>query len=731
MRLGTIPRIIPAPPGGCDHGGVPEPDAADATAPWPLHGSLPPVAEPASVTLVQGRSFLLCNRGGDIDGVGPAGLFVGDRRILSRLVVRVDGVGVQHLACATDEPFHARFVGRVGDGGPQPPLLVLRDLWVGRGLRADVTVRHEANEERRVQVSVLVGSDLAVLFAVKEGRAGDRLLPAAVGEGRIEVRAGDDGVAVHPVPAARIELTEDGAGVITWDVVLAPGGSWTGSIETTAVLAGQEVPLRYRVGVPVEAAVPSTRQAEWLARLPSLESDVAGLDEAVRRAGEDVGALRIFDPDHPHDPVVAAGAPWFMTLFGRDSILTAWMALLLDPGLALSTLTVLAELQGRDTVPETEEEPGRILHEVRMGEPATLSVQSGTIYYGSIDATPLFVMLVGELHRWGVPFGVLRPLLPAVDAALRWTADIGDRDGDGYIEYQRATPTGLVNQGWKDSHDSISFADGRLAAGPIALVEVQAYAYAAWRAGAALARADGRPDVAADREARARDLRRRFNADFWVPERDAFAVALDGDKRRVDAVTSNMGHCLWTGIVDAELAPGVARWLGGSELASGWGVRTLATSMGRYDPISYHNGSVWPHDTAIAVAGLRRAGFTDQANRLATDLLGGGDGRRRSPARAVRRPDARRPVAPGAVPDVVLAAGVVGGGATAAAAQRARPRARRARRGGGRRSRATRRSDRDPAHRGAPGRQAGWTSRPTAPPPPCTASPPVWSCQRG
>jgi len=409
--------------------------------------------------------------------------------------------------------------------------------------------------------------------------------------------------------------------VITWDVVLPPRGTWTGSIEVTAILGGQEVPVRYRVGVPVDAAVPSTRQAGWLARLPRLESDVAGLDDAVGRAGEDVGALRIFDPDHPHDPVVAAGAPWFMTLFGRDSLITSWMALVLDPSLALSTLTVLADLQGRRVVAETEEEPGRILHEVRMSEPATLSVQSGTIYYGSIDATPLFVMLVGELHRWGVPFERLRPLLPAVDAALQWMVAFGDRDGDGYVEYERATPAGLLNQGWKDSHDSISFADGRLATGPIALAEVQAYAYASWRAGAALAVADGRPAVAADREARADALRRRFNADFWMPASGALAIALDGDKRQVDAVTSNMGHCLWTGIVDGELVPDVVQHLAGPELASGWGVRTLATSMRRYNPISYHNGSVWPHDTAIVVAGLRRAGYPQAANRLAQDLL--------------------------------------------------------------------------------------------------------------
>jgi glycogen debranching enzyme len=230
-------------------------------------------------------------------------------------------------------------------------------------------------------------------------------------------------------------------------------------------------------------------------------------------------------------------------------------------------------------------------------------------------------MLVGELLRWGVPLDSLRPLLPAVDAALGWMATTGDRDGDGYIEYQRATPAGLLNQGWKDSRDSIAFADGRLPAGPIGLVEVQAYAYAAWRAGAALAAATGATAEADRRRGRADELRRRFNEDFWMPERGALAVALDGAKRQVDAITSNMGHCLWTGVVDEALVPDIACWLAGPELASGWGVRTLAPSMTRYDPLSYHNGSVWPHDTAIAVAGLRRAGRPEEANRLVVDLL--------------------------------------------------------------------------------------------------------------
>ena len=319
--------------------------------------------------------------------------------------------------------------------------------------------------------------------------------------------------------------------------------------------------------------------------------------------------------------MVAAGAPWFMTLFGRDSLITSWMALVLDPRLALATVRTLARLQGTKTDPLTDEQPGRILHEVRLGGSASLSLAEGDIYYGTADATPLFVMLVAELYRWGLPLAGLRPLLPAVDAALGWMAGPGDPDGDGYVEYQRASPDGLLNQGWKDSWDAISFADGGLAEGPIALAEVQAYAYAAWLAGAELASATGHRSTAAKRGARATKLREQFNRDYWLPDQGAYAIALDGDKRPVDALASNMGHCLWAGIINPDRVASVSRWLLSPELFSGWGVRTLATSMARYDPLSYHNGSVWPHDTGICAAGLRRAGRVEDALRLTAGLL--------------------------------------------------------------------------------------------------------------
>jgi glycogen debranching enzyme len=343
---------------------------------------------------------------------------------------------------------------------------------------------------------------------------------------------------------------------------------------------------------------------------------------AIDASARDLGALRIEDPDHPDCAVVAAGAPWFMALFGRDSLLTSWMSLTLDPRLALCTLRTLARLQGTKVDPLTEEEPGRILHEVRLGREAALVLGGGSAYYGTADATPLFVMLLGELDRWGGLPAEDRPaLLAAADRALDWVDHFGDSDHDGLVEYRRHTDRGLANQGWKDSFDGINHKDGRLVAPPVALCEVQAYVYAALQARADLAEADGDTATEARSRQRATELKEAFNRRFWMPGQGAIAVALDGSKRQVDSITSNMGHCLWCGIVDEDKAPAVAAWLAGPTLNSGFGLRTLATDMGAYNPMSYHNGSVWPHDTAIAVAGLLRYGFVAEAQQIALGLL--------------------------------------------------------------------------------------------------------------
>jgi glycogen debranching enzyme len=573
----------------------------------------------ATVTLVEGASFAICGSGGDIAGSGVEGLFVGDTRVCSRLLLTIDGRPVETLAVAARSPFAASFVGRTADRG----LLVFRDLWVGRGARLDIHLRNLTGEPRSLALCVDLEADLAELFAVKSGRTEPLPATASAADGVLSIVA-EEGRRGLIVRGAGAVAAADGS--LRWRADVAAGAEWSTCVQLAAVRGGEELAPRHRCGASPHESVPSARLAGWERRLPRIASDVPGLAPAIERTGEDLGALRIFDPDHPDEPVIAAGAPWYMTLFGRDSILTAWMALLIEPRLGLGVARALARLQGRGDDPESEEQPGRILHEVRFSRGPSLALGRGEVYYGTVDATPLFVMLVHELWRWGVPLAEIRPLLPAVDAALAWVAGPGDADGDGYVEYLRRSPRGLVNQGWKDSHDGISFADGRLPEPPIALAEVQGYAYAAWRAGAALAAATDDTAASAERNRRADDLRARFDADFWMPDRAAYALALDRDKRQVDAVASNMGHCLWTGIVtDRDKAAAVARWLTSPELFTGWGVRTLAGSMARYSPLSYHNGSVWPHDTAICMAGLRRLGFVEEALEVATGLLAAAD----------------------------------------------------------------------------------------------------------
>jgi glycogen debranching enzyme len=306
------------------------------------------------------------------------------------------------------------------------------------------------------------------------------------------------------------------------------------------------------------------------------------------------------------------------------------MALAVDPSLALGTLQTLADRQGTVTDVMSEEEPGKILHEVRLGVSGGLALGGKSAYYGSVDATPLFVSVLGEVSRWGFAADTMAALLPHADRALDWIRDFGDRDGDGFVEYARLNDQGLINQGWKDSWDGVNFADGTIAEPPIALCEVQAYVYDAYIARAWLAYDTGDLDRASEYRHLAAELKKQFNERFWLPDRGYYATALDGKKRQVDACASNMGHCLLFGIVDEDKAPLVVERLMSPEMFSGWGVRTLASDMGAYNPASYHNGSVWPHDNAIIAAGLMRYGFVEQAQRISTALFeaaGYSDGR--------------------------------------------------------------------------------------------------------
>jgi glycogen debranching enzyme len=488
-------------------------------------------------------------------------------------------------------------------------------------MREDLVVRNYGEEPASCDVELRFSADFANLFAVKEGRNRPEghveLSSSAAGlVFRYRKGSGERGLRVTSSEPARFV-----ADTAAWEVVVPPRGSWSTCLQFTTVIEGDDIEPRYLCGQPVDQATPQQRLDQWRQAVPELDTDDLYLHQAVTKGAEDLGALRIFDPDYPDRAVLAAGAPWFMTLFGRDSLLTSWMALIVDPTLAQDVLQTLARFQGTDVNPRTDEEPGRILHEMRFGEAPSLSLGGGTVYYGTADATPLFVMLLGELRRWGLAPEVVDSLLPAADRALAWITDFGDCDGDGFVEYKRATDKGLANQGWKDSWDAIRFADGRLARAPIALAEVQGYVYGAYLARAHFADELGDAATAARYRAKAADLKQAFNRDFWLEDRGWFAMGLDGDKKPIDAMASNVGHCLWTGIVEEEKAALVAARLLSPEMFSGWGIRTLASDMSGYNPVSYHVGSVWPHDNAIVAAGLTRYGFVEEAQRVVLGML--------------------------------------------------------------------------------------------------------------
>ncbi|HUZ26013.1 MAG TPA: glycogen debranching N-terminal domain-containing protein [Streptosporangiaceae bacterium] len=592
------------------------------TGPW-ASGEAPQGQGACSpATLIEGSSFCISEPGGDILPGRPQGLFVRDTRVLSRWELTVDGKEPQPLSVQHAEPYAATFIGRLPPraGKADSTLLVVRRRYIGDGMREDITIRNTAARSVRCVLELGADADFADLFEVK-GRSKPRAAAS--------VHAADSSLVITSGRRDRdqeLVINGDGEptvadGSLTWRLAIPGHGERTVSIEAVPVNDGVPMTLRYPRGKKIERAIPAKRLRKWRRRGPQVRTADQNLAAVLDRSVEDLGALRIFDPAHPRRPVVAAGAPWFMALFGRDSLLTAWMLLPWDAGLAAGTLQTLAAWQGEEVDAASEEEPGRILHEVRFGPASAMALGGRQAYYGTADATPLFVMLLGELQRWGFKEATVAALLPHADRALAWIEEYGDADGDGFVEYCRKTSHGLANQGWKDSWDGINFADGAIAEPPIALAEVQGYVYAAYQARAELAASAGDQAGARLWRKKAKQLKRAFNERFWLPDRGWFAVGLDRDKRPIDSLTSNIGHCLWTGIIDNDKAASVVRHLMSDDMFSGWGIRTLAQSMAAYNPMSYHNGSVWPHDNAICAAGLMRYGYVEHAQRVAESIL--------------------------------------------------------------------------------------------------------------
>jgi glycogen debranching enzyme len=455
-------------------------------------------------------------------------------------------------------------------------------------------------------VTVDLGCDLAPMAEVRRGGAG------------LDQPARREGAGlVWSTPTTSVYVTADGAMIdpgtvaparLTWPVEVHPG---------------QTVTLRWQLGVTTTAAAVAAARVpvEW--ERPGVVADDRRLVRLLRRSLDDLGALRLRKPDGTGDTFLGAGVPWYLTLFGRDSIWAARMLLPMGTALAAGTLRTLARRQGQRVDVASGEEPGKIMHELRYG--GLFGVRAGdapATYYGTVDATALWISLLHDAWRWGMPEAEVAALLPNLRSALDWLARHGDPDGDGFVRYLDRSGRGLANQGWKDSGDAVRFRDGRIAAGPIALCEVQGYAYQAAVQGADLLSAFGLPGEQQWR-GYAVELAQRFRERFWVdgPDGRYPALALDRDGRPVDSLTSNIGHLLGTGLLDGAESDRVARALAGGALSGGYGLRTMSTSDAGFNPLSYHCGSVWPHDTAIAVTGLARAGYGAEAAVLVEGLL--------------------------------------------------------------------------------------------------------------
>jgi glycogen debranching enzyme len=538
----------------------------------------------------------------------------------------VDEKPLELLSLNQSAHFDAQFFLTPGVGSDEEaPCSIVRHRFVGDVWIERVIVTNHLHETSRLRLTLDVDTDFADLFEVKDGLVAGRGMTCTHDDASLTLSyaRGDFRRSVTVAASSPAVVTRFG---FAYTLMLAHGEQWSVDFAVAPHAAQPGIKFARRTSRGSLEAQQQARAAEletWLAAAPALEAEDASLARTYRASLSDLGALRM-RPDLDRGPTLpAAGLPWFMALFGRDSLITSLQALPYLPGLAATTLRVLAARQAKARDDFQEQEPGKVLHELRFGELTARRERPHSPYFGSADATPLFLILLDDYHLWSGDDSLVRELEPNARAALAWIADSGDRDGDGYVEYERRNvTTGLVNQCWKDSWNSIQFADGRLAQGPIATCEIQGYVYDAQRRCARLAREVWGDEALAERlEQRAGDLRDHFRRDFWVDERGCYALALDGDKRQVDSLTSNVGHLLWSGILDDREAAITAEQLLSGELYSGWGVRTLATREAGYNPLGYHTGTVWPHDNSLIAAGLARYGHHEAAGTIASAIL--------------------------------------------------------------------------------------------------------------
>jgi glycogen debranching enzyme len=579
-----------------------------------------------TISILDGNEFVVSDRQGDIEATPTDnhGLFLDDTRFLSRWVLTINGLRPTVLSIDQTNYYRAQYFLALGTGAIyiDSQITVVRQRSVHGGFHEELVLDNNGKTAIDLDIRIEAAADFADLFEVKDKKPKKGEVSRRSSDGRLTLsyqrdRYRRETIITSSVPA---EMSEDGLG---FKVHLEPHGRWSTVLNVVAVRRPDvEVP-QTKVEANGDWSRPELTQnlQHWIEGAPRVFSSWEPLEHIYRRSLVDLAALRFRTPLLLRS-MPAAGLPWFMAIFGRDSLITSLQALPFVPELAATTLQTLAILQARDNDPFRDAEPGKIPHELRFGEMTAFEDTPHSPYYGTADATPLFLILLEAYQRWTGDSDLVKSLEHEARAAMNWIDQYGDRDGDGYIEYERRNPNGLENQCWKDSGDSIVFADGTLAETPRATCELQGYAYDAMRKTARLAREIwDDPAWANHLDQQATELKRHFNEDFWLEDRKFFALGLDGKKRKIDSLTSNIGHLLWSGIADEDKAKHCVAHLMSDALFSGWGVRTMAVGEGAYNPIGYHVGTVWPHDNAIIALGLRRYGYGEEAGRIAYAML--------------------------------------------------------------------------------------------------------------
>lgn len=570
-------------------------------------------------------SFIISNESSDINIDTEQGLYDADTRYLNQHQLYINDHKLITLTGKQVDYYSSvhYLTNPALKELPEGSLGVSVKRFVGNGLHEDLDIKNYSRRTVKFELRLDLNTDFADIFEVRSGKirsklSVERFFDKNLKAFRLLHEAKDFYRETRVYTTTLADIYHNS---FKFQLTLNPGEQHHTCLDFL-VLTSPKKELKTRFSCSSFGVIKTEAQKHLEQEFASLETNYFPLKQAYDQSINDLTALRLAgEKEAPEEAAPAAGIPWFLTYFGRDSLVTALQTVLLAPNIAKAVLYILAKYQGKKVVRFTEEEPGKIFHEIRYGRLAISKDVPFARYYGTIDATPLFIILLHDYYFWSKDEQTLNELREPLKKALLWLKRYGDPDSDGYIEYKRKGHKGLINHGWKDSHDGVAYASGRIPLAPIALCEVQGYVFDAKRKASRLLQLFGDKIEAVRLEKEAELLKKKFVADFWLADEQYFALALDKEKNKVDAITSNPGHLLWSGLLDEEKAKAVADRLLSSEFFTGWGIRTLSSKAVFYNPLSYHNGSVWPHDNSIIAAGLFRYGFFDHFHQVFNGLI--------------------------------------------------------------------------------------------------------------